>query len=179
MIELQFRDILSTKIIIIGAYIINFKNKVYVGSSIDILKRLSKHRWALERNTHRYSEEIGIFKESEVTFKIYPTQNYLELEEILTEEYKKLGKALNIQIGNVSNFTQTTKEKISNTLKGRIVPTEEKEKGCKWVYITPLGEFYGAVSAAKKHECNQSTIQLRTKSKSLKFKDYKRKLNIN
>ena len=99
-----------TEPIIEGAYIIHFKNKVYVGSSKNVLKRLKGHRSLLRSKKHQYYDIIkDEFNEDEIYFSIYPTEYYLEMEMLLIEKYTKLGISLNKQVGNKTVFMSREK----------------------------------------------------------------------
>ena len=113
MITIKFTDVLRTSPKIKGAYIIHFKDKVYVGSSKNVLNRLNNHRCSIRSKTHRYSNDIGKYKECDIYFSIYPTENYKELEIEITEKYKKLGIALNKQTGSKPT-EETIKKRISS-----------------------------------------------------------------
>jgi hypothetical protein len=106
MITIKFTDVLRTSPKIKGAYIIHFKDKVYVGSSKNVLNRLNNHRCSIRSKTHRYSNDIGKYKECDIYFSIYP-----KIE--ITEKYKKLGIALNKQTGSKPT-EETIKKRISS-----------------------------------------------------------------
>lgn len=118
----KFTDVLKSVSLspIKGVYIIDFGIKKYIGSSKNILARLNYHRVAFRRGNHYYSKDVGSFNECDVFFKVYEVDDILELEVLITEEYRRLGFALNQDTGN--RHSKEHLRKLSESRKGRVSP---------------------------------------------------------
>lgn len=111
---------------ITGVYIIDFGKLKYVGSSKDVLKRLISHRSRLRKKNHDYSNLIGEFDEEKVVFRIIPTTYFLELETLITDEYKELNLCVNKRSGNTLRDFEKTRLAKYNT--GRVCSELEIER---------------------------------------------------
>lgn len=140
-----------------GVYkITNIKtNKVYVGSSVNIMKRFREHKHTLIKNKHRSPKLQN-------SFNIHGLENFiyeiieliadkniiLTREQFYIDDYNSYHNGYNSRPKAEANYgkivSKETREKISNTLKGRVGPnlgkimseeTKEKisdtKKGCE------------------------------------------------
>lgn len=119
----------------IGIYIIkcNANNKVYIGQSINLRRRLNEHKSNLKRGVHSNNHLQSAFNkygEKEFTFdtlEVVQEKNYnkekldlLEIEYISKFESNNRKKGFNIENGgnSIGKIGQETKKKISVALKG-------------------------------------------------------------
>lgn len=119
----------------IGIYIIkcNVDNKVYIGQSINLEKRINEHKSLLKRNKHsnchlqnsfnKYGEENFIFEFLEILDeKDYTKEklNFLEIKYIEKYHSNKRYNGFNIENGgnSVGKLGEETRKKLSIALKG-------------------------------------------------------------
>jgi group I intron endonuclease len=127
MINLSHKDYKKVS----GIYIIKnlINNKVYIGRAVSMYDRVIQHKKSLERNNHpndylqksynKYKEENFI-----VIPNIYPRELLMEKEEEYIIKYKSdnslYGYNLQSYLNGAVTISQSTKDKLSKTNKGRI-----------------------------------------------------------
>lgn len=115
-----------------GIYcIINLKEEIkYIGASINITKRLSRHRRMLKSGIHFNKQLQSDWNRlGEIYFKLFLLREVIEgeilnkIERELIEELRKTESLYNLSLptdsGNVLSHAEETKEKIKNTHKIR------------------------------------------------------------
>lgn len=126
----------------IYAIINNFSNKIYIGSSGNVNKRLTKHLNTLKNNTHENRLLQKDFNENpNITIITLPLKNKeeaLTAEQEYLDKLKDSGRLLNISLdakcagrnwtNRDSSIVNETKRKLSDKLKNREFSIETRSK---------------------------------------------------
>lgn len=195
---------------------------VYVGSTSCVYHRIRNHQWTLANNRHKNQNLQDLFDSyarSSITFAFFTVDDRdlaFEIEQVLVNLAAEKGKLLNLSMDvrhssagyekseetrqkwreaakNRGEMPKETREKISQTLKGREVSddrakelaelsrslrqdpefvTRWRAKRCKPVEVD--GVVYESLSdAAKVYGCTAGRVLARIKSPNEKFKGWK------
>lgn len=117
-----------------GVYIISYKNKNYVGSSVNLKKRLREHFFCLNKNIHSNKRLQNIYnKYGKEVFNVNivaycPPEYCIKLEQWFLDNIKNLLNHLKFAYSAKGRVTKkSTKLRISKKLKGKIVSDETKK----------------------------------------------------
>lgn len=150
-------------------------NKIYIGSSVNVQKRMNNHKYRLKSNKHgnkhlqyawnKYGEENFIFEPIDY---VEEKDKLIEKEQFWIDNYESYNKDVgyNIRIKAENNlgihYSDETKQKLSESHKGKKLSEETKRK----ISLKSKGEnngFYG------KHHTEETKLKLRNKKQSKEF----------